>query len=98
MTRQNERVFLLPSVLTVNMVQELKKQILEFIQESDTDLKCAGNDVREVDASGIQVLLALYKTALQIDRKLSIVNPSQELMMAFAHSGIDKVLSVEADD
>lgn len=87
--------FRLPKQMTVDKAEEIKGQMISFLHENRLEVKCLGHEVGVVDAAGLQLLLALYKTAAKEGKKFVITNPSPELREMFSCSGADKVFSVE---
>lgn len=95
MAVQDSQVFVLPVHMTVDKVQDIREQIVEFLQTAGKQIKCISNEVQEVDAAGLQLLLSMYKAIVKDGGKMVIVNPSQELKKVITYSGADKVFRLE---
>ncbi len=92
---RDECEIVLPARLSVDEVQELKEHIIGSLVHADAKIRCIGDEVQEVDAAGLQLLLSLYKYSVQNGGELTIVNPSQDLQRVLGISGADKVFLVE---
>ncbi len=85
----------LPVHLTVDRVEEAKGLMLQWLLTAEKQIKCSGKDVTVMDAAGLQLLLALYKTAVRDGKSFVIVNPSAALQEVLNYSGADKILVTE---
>lgn len=85
----------LPVHLTVDRAEEAKGLMLQWLLTAEKQIKCSGKDVAVMDAAGLQLLLALYKTAVRDGKAFVIVNPSAALQEALNYSGADKILVTE---
>lgn len=92
---EEKRTFILPPQLTVEGAAELKDQLDNWLPTVGKEVICSGREVRVLDTVGLQLLLALYKSAVREGKKLVIVDPSPELKDIFNSSGVDKVFELK---
>lgn len=92
---ESQDAFNLPESLTVDNVDAVKQQMINWIQGCENTIKCRGSDTTVMDTAGVQLLLALYKTSARDGKKMVITHPSEELREVFAKTGVMKVLTLE---
>ena len=83
----------LPAELSIYSVGELKGQWLGWISEAPAEPEAEhwaldASTVSEVDAAGLQLLLALSHTLSQQDQRLVLLHPSAALGEACAAIGL----------
>lgn len=91
---------LLPSDLTIYNVAELHKQWLSLVDKVPSvrastrtrDCRMDGSSVTEVDAAGVQMLLALANSLSRKNRTLRLVKSSERLMEACKALGVAALL------
>lgn len=99
----------LPAELTIYTVAELHPQWLAWLDEAeappdksaldDALLRQAdGAAVAEVDAAGVQLLLALHKSLAQRGMNLQLLDPSRVLSEACTALGVARLLPKAAAD
>lgn len=88
----------LPADLTIREVGELRDDWLRWVQDALADeglatlpLQAAG--VRQLDSAGTQLLLSLDRLALQQQRPLRLLDPSQAVIDACAQLGLAQWLA-----
>lgn len=91
----NQAGLILPPQLTVENVEAVKELILNRLHEGGAEPECYAGDVKVIDAAGLQLLLALYKSAVREGKQVTIINPSPYLRKVFSCSGADKVLAIK---
>ena len=85
--------YTLPETLTVKEVDEVKEELQEVVWAFDgEEMLLDGSRVQNVDASGVQLLLSLYKTLLTKKKTLSLQSPSEQLQWAINISGTQDVI------
>jgi anti-anti-sigma factor len=92
-----DKYFLLPKRFTVDVMEEVRTQMLDFLDKPGTEVRCSAEQVEMIDAAGVQLLLAFYKAALKKGKELVIVNLSAEFNEVYHYSGMDKVFTVKED-
>lgn len=83
----------LPAELSIYSVGEIKGQCLAWISETPAEPQAEhwaldAGAVDEVDAAGLQLLLALSHTLMQQDQRLVLLRPSRVLVDACAALGL----------
>jgi anti-anti-sigma regulatory factor len=90
----------LPAELTIYTLGELQPawlQCLDATSASDEEaLRVDAAAVCEVDAAGMQLLLALSRSAHRRGRRLVLRDPAECLRQACADLGLDALLAAEA--
>ena len=85
-----EPSFSLPAELTIYTVGELFPQCQVWMHaDARSELPVQAQDVAEVDAAGVQLLLAWSRTLVAGQRCLQLVAPSAALVAACAALGVD---------
>ena len=88
-------VLALPRELTIYSVGELRPQWLDWLHDSANH--CVdGAAVDEVDAAGVQLLLALQHALRAADRPLQLRQPSTVLTNACAALGLSSIVGESA--
>jgi anti-anti-sigma regulatory factor len=93
----------LPVELSIYSVGELKGQWLGWISEAPAEPEAEhwaldASTVNEVDAAGLQLLLALSHTLSQQDQRLVLLHPSAALSEACAALGLADWLAAHAPE
>lgn len=93
----------LPSDLSIYSVGDLRPQLLAHLNAEQNDasmgskppesLRLEAASVEDVDAAGVQLLLALANSLALAGRKLQLVNPSVALSRACAELGASALMS-----
>lgn len=86
----------LPAELTIYVVGELREPWLAWLEAAvaaGEDAPVAGQAVEEVDAAGLQSLLALARSLQAHGLALRIENPSEPLLQACRRLGAGHLLS-----
>ena len=78
--------------LTIFRAQELKRQIIDFILNSNksasSQLDIDLNNVSEIDTAGIQLMLMAKYEAAAANRQLAFINHSQPVLDILELSGL----------
>lgn len=86
-------ILALPSELTIYTVGELHPQWLAWLAaDDDEQMHADASAVGEVDAAGIQLVLALRRSLHQAQRALAIDNPSDSFSAACRRLGVGELL------
>ncbi|KPF43246.1 hypothetical protein D621_19940 [beta proteobacterium AAP51] len=78
----------LPAELTIYTAGELHPQWLAWLAASDTAAAVEADAVDQVDAAGVQLLLALQRALAGSGRPLALHSPSAALQAACAALGL----------
>jgi anti-anti-sigma regulatory factor len=80
----------LPAELTIYAASELRTQWLAALDAAPPDADCEvdASAVADVDAAGLQLLLALSRQLAARDRTLRLASPSERLREACAALGL----------
>ena len=86
----------LPAELTIYAASELRAQWLAALDAAppEADVELDASPVAEVDAAGLQLLVALARQLAASDRALRLERPSARLAEACAALGLATVLGV----
>lgn len=88
--------FSLPAELTIYTVAALKPQWLEHLDgDARSALRVDAAAVVDLDAAGVQLLLALANALQNRQRRLQLVDPSEALHSACAALGAARLLAAE---
>ncbi len=68
--------------VTIYTVTELKEQLVEDIYDY-SNIEIDMKSVTKIDTSGYQLLLLLEKETVKQDKKISILNPSEDVKRIF---------------
>ncbi|KPF47867.1 hypothetical protein IP87_21280 [beta proteobacterium AAP121] len=83
----------LPAELTIYTVGELHPQWLSWLARNDPAAAVAGDAVDQVDAAGLQLLLALQRALADRGRSLALHDPSSALREACQALGLQAWLA-----
>ena len=83
----------LPAELTIYTVGELHPQWLAWLATNDPVLALASDAVEQVDAAGLQLLLALQRALVDKGRHLALHGPSAALQQACQALGLQAWLA-----
>lgn len=84
--------FSLPAELTIYTIGELYPQCLVWMRaDARPELRVQAQDVTEVDAAGVQLLLSWSRTLVAGQRRLHLVEPSEVLVAACTALGADRL-------
>jgi anti-anti-sigma regulatory factor len=87
----------LPRELTIYSVAELRPAWLNWLAAPDDAPRCAdGAAVEEVDAAGLQMLIALDGSLSQQQQQLRLINASATLQAACQALGLSRLLDAAA--
>ena len=88
-----EANYSLPENLTVPQIDQVKETLMTDLSSHNEDkLTLDGSQVQEIDASGVQLLLALYKYLINSGKELQLKNPSEKLSWALETSGANHII------
>jgi len=88
----------LPAELTIYVVRELREHWLQALDAGGAEpFALAAGDVEQVDAAGLQLLLALRHTLAQQGRSLLLQAPSAALRSACLNLGLAALLDCPPD-
>lgn len=83
----------LPENMTIKEVVQIKENFQQLLSSySEKNLVVDGNNVQEIDASGVQLILSLYKSILSRNIEFELVNPSDKLKWALEVSGAHEII------
>ncbi|MFO7818942.1 MAG: STAS domain-containing protein [Halanaerobacter sp.] len=87
----------LPEEVTIYTVSELKPDLIDDIEglSSGTELLFNCSNLEEIDAAGIQLLLAVVKTSLQEDFDLFLEDVSYDIKQTLSLVGVKEILLEE---
>ena len=80
-------VFTLPAVLTIATVEGVAEELGRWYNQKAVLCQLRGGQVEEIDAAGVQLLLAVWKNARKERRSLNIEDPSPVLVRALDLAG-----------
>ena len=89
----------LPEELTIYTVSEVKPDLIDTIEDvaSGTEVFFNCANLAEIDAAGIQLLLAVVKTSLQEDFDLYLADVSSPIKQTLSLVGVKEILLEEAN-
>ena len=87
----------LPAELTIYTAGELHPQWLAWLAANDTAAAVEADAVDQVDAAGVQLLLALQRALAGRGRPLALHNPSAALQAACAALGLQGWLAQHSE-
>lgn len=83
----------LPAELTIYAAAELRAAWLPWLDaEADAPLELEAGAVDQIDAAGLQLLIALWQALLQRGRTLRLIEPSLALRSACEELGLNGLL------
>lgn len=88
----------LPAEVTIYVVAELRAAWLDWLSALQDDATVDGSRVDEVDAAGVQCLLALARSAAQRGHALRVAAPSATLRRACLSLGASHLLDEPAPE
>ncbi|MCA3181610.1 MAG: STAS domain-containing protein [Burkholderiales bacterium] len=88
----------LPPELCVPAVAALRTACLEWLDAEDADPQVDASPVEEVDAAGVQLLVALSHSLAARGRRLHLHAPSEPLRDACRTLGVPELIALPAGD
>lgn len=83
----------LPSALVIHTIGELHEQLTNLLdEENGNQIVLDGQDLQDIDASGIQMLVALQKTCTVLNKELKIIGIPESIGRLLRISGADFIL------
>lgn len=82
----------LPAELTIYTVNEVAPQLQGWLHHDISVLEVQADAVSEIDAAGIQLLVALDKQLHAQDARLTLIEPSASLRSACERLGVTRLL------
>lgn len=77
--------------LVITNVVSSRTRFVEALEQYDVPLEFNLENVDDCDTSGVQLLLAVCKFAVEENRKISFCNFSESIHRAFANTGIENL-------
>ncbi len=93
MGSQNKETYKLPVELTIYHIEEFMSSLCTELA-AKTDVLLDASDLKNIDASGLQLLIAGAKEAEIKKKSFVLLNPQENLRHIFSVTGADKIISV----
>lgn len=87
-----EFMYLLPENLTIYNVKEIRKELMEYSQKTN-ECTLDAKDLKDIDGSGLQLLLSLYQSCEMRGRHFKLINRGEELAHLLDISGVTDILA-----
>lgn len=88
----------LPESITIFNVLEVKESILSFLEKTREDESEAVFDavsLQDIDAAGVQLLLAAFKTFEDRNITYKLINQGERLKSMFALAGVERFIPID---
>ncbi len=85
-------MFSLPDNVNIYNVKEIRQDLLEYLHEVDKECIIDAQNVKDIDGSGIQLLLSLYKSCNREDKSIKILHLDEQLNHILEISGSIDIL------
>lgn len=87
--------FVLPPELTVENVVDVQELMSGYLNEPTLQADCDGSTLKIIDAAGLQLLLAYFKSSMKKGKVNRLVKSDPGFREIMCYTGADKVITLE---
>lgn len=85
-------MYFLENSLTIYEVEKVQDQFLSLLGDEKIEIDCS--ELQKIDMSGLQLLVSLQKSAMEMEKEFSLINLSSDMQHNFDLSGLGTILGV----
>lgn len=74
---------------------DLKENLINLLQENETDIKLDCKELEYIDSTGLGILIGILKRLKNIEKNIIITNPKSNISKLLKITGLDQIFVME---
>jgi len=92
---KNDESYNIVGEIDISNCNDFKTRLYKIVEETKEKLVLDFNGLNYIDSAGLGILVGTYKRLKEIDRKLTIVNSSENIKKLFYITKLDTLIEIK---
>jgi anti-anti-sigma factor len=89
---ETERIFIIPDIELADIISDLDKMVIRFIEKEERDVVFDMSNIRQMDSKTLAEFVRVKKMVVKMGKNFTLINPGDKVHKVISISGLEKFL------